>query len=65
MLHSKIDHIIQEDTPNQMQIAKIQMQMLGSIESQVAELRRLQTELEATARADMPVDPESGNQGHK
>jgi hypothetical protein len=39
-----------------MQIAKIQMQMLGSIESQVAELRRLQSVLEATAKADMPVD---------
>lgn len=65
MLHSKIDHVIQEDTPNLMQIQKIQTQMLGSIETQVAELRRLQTVLEATARADMPVEPGKETNEHK
>lgn len=42
MLHSKIDHMIQQDQPNLLQIQKIQTEMLGSIESQVSELRRLQ-----------------------
>ncbi|WP_311406459.1 DUF1003 domain-containing protein [Liquorilactobacillus uvarum] len=42
VLHSKIDHLIQQDQPNLLQIQKIQTEMLGSIESQVSELRRLQ-----------------------
>ena len=43
VLHSKVDHMIQQDQPNMLQIQKIQTEMLGSIESQVNELRRLQT----------------------
>lgn len=43
VLHSKMDHVIQQDQPNMLQLQKIQMEMLGSIESQVNELRRLQT----------------------
>ncbi|GKT03014.1 DUF1003 domain-containing protein [Furfurilactobacillus entadae] len=42
VLHSKIDHVIQQDQPNMLEIQKIQTEMLGSIESQVNELRRLQ-----------------------
>ena len=43
VLHSKVDHMIQQDQPNMLQIQKIQTEMLGSIESQVNELQRLQT----------------------
>ncbi|GAB6093407.1 DUF1003 domain-containing protein [Furfurilactobacillus curtus] len=43
VLHSKVDHLIQQDQPNLLAIQKIQTEMLGSIESQVNELRRLQT----------------------
>ncbi|KRL99052.1 DUF1003 domain-containing protein [Liquorilactobacillus satsumensis] len=46
VLHSKIDHLIQQDQPNILQIQKIQTEMLGSIESQVNELRRLQNYFE-------------------
>ncbi|WP_281166083.1 DUF1003 domain-containing protein [Liquorilactobacillus sicerae] len=46
VLHSKIDHMIQQDSPNLLQIQKIQTEMLGSIEAQVGELRRLQQVLD-------------------
>ena len=42
VLHSKIDHMIQQDSPNLLQIQKIQTEMLGSIQSQVNEMRKLQ-----------------------
>ncbi|MFT8499409.1 MAG: cyclic nucleotide-binding protein, partial [Liquorilactobacillus satsumensis] len=45
-LHSKIHHLIQKDHPYILQIQKIQTAMLGSIESQVNELRRLQNYFE-------------------
>jgi len=42
VLHTKVDHVIQEDTPNLLEIQKMQTQMLGEIQSQINELRRLQ-----------------------
>ncbi len=42
VLHSKVDHLIQQDEPNMLEIQKMQTQMLGEIQSQVNELRRLQ-----------------------
>lgn len=42
VLHSKVDHLIQQDEPNMLEIQKIQTQMLGEIQSQVNELRRVQ-----------------------
>ena len=42
VLHSKVDHLIQQDEPNMLEIQKMQTQMLGEIQAQVNELRRLQ-----------------------
>ena len=42
VLHSKVDHMIQQDQPNMLKIQKLQTEMLGSIQVQVDELRRLQ-----------------------
>ncbi|MDF7637244.1 DUF1003 domain-containing protein [Leuconostocaceae bacterium ESL0958] len=36
MLHYKVDHLIQEDQPNTMQIQKMQMEMLASINEQLS-----------------------------
>jgi len=44
VLHTKVDHLIQEDTPNLLEIQKMQTQMLGEIQAQVTELRRSKTE---------------------
>lgn len=40
MLHSKLDHLIQQDQPNLLEIQRIQTEMLASIEQQVSELRK-------------------------
>ncbi|GAF39351.1 acid-resistant locus arl7 [Agrilactobacillus composti DSM 18527 = JCM 14202] len=45
VLHAKVDHMIQQDNPNLLQIQKIQTEMLGSIEAQVTELRRMHSSL--------------------
>jgi uncharacterized membrane protein len=42
ILHSKIDHLIQQDQPNNMQIQKMQMEMLASINNQLTEVRKQQ-----------------------
>lgn len=42
VLHSKVDHLIQQDEPNMLEIQKMQTQMLGEIQAQVSELRKLQ-----------------------
>lgn len=42
ILHSKIDHIIHQDQPNMLKIQKMQTEMLGSLEAQIAELKRLE-----------------------
>ncbi|RRK10843.1 DUF1003 domain-containing protein [Lactiplantibacillus garii] len=42
VLHSKVDHLIQQDEPNMLEIQKMQTEMLGEIQAQVNELRRLQ-----------------------
>jgi len=42
VLHKKVDHLIQQDEPNMLEIQKMQTQMLGEIQAQVNELRRLQ-----------------------
>ncbi|BDZ30903.1 DUF1003 domain-containing protein [Lactiplantibacillus sp. WILCCON 0030] len=42
VLHTKVDHLIQQDEPNMLEIQKMQTQMLGEIQAQVNELRRLQ-----------------------
>ncbi|MFC6181567.1 DUF1003 domain-containing protein [Lactiplantibacillus daowaiensis] len=42
VLHTKVDHLIQQDEPNMLAIQKMQTQMLGEIQAQVNELRRLQ-----------------------
>ncbi|AUJ32949.1 MAG: DUF1003 domain-containing protein [Liquorilactobacillus nagelii] len=60
VLHSKIDHMIQQDQPNMLQIQKIQTEMLGSIETQVSELRRLQSMLEQEVVNHKAAD-KSGN----
>lgn len=36
LLHAKVDHLIQQDQPNTMQIQKMQMEMLASINEQLA-----------------------------
>ena len=36
LLHAKVDHLIQQDQPNSMQIQKMQMEMLASINEQLA-----------------------------
>lgn len=42
VLHSKVDHLIQKDEPNMLEIQKMQTRMLGELQAQVNELRRLQ-----------------------
>ena len=39
-IHSKLDHLIQQDQPNNMEIQKLQLEMLASIEYELSELRR-------------------------
>ncbi|KRL05451.1 DUF1003 domain-containing protein [Liquorilactobacillus oeni] len=62
VLHSKIDHLIQQDQPNILQIQKIQTEMLGSIESQVNELRRLQSYFEENQVTQKTAPRQSKNQ---
>ncbi|CAK1244259.1 Uncharacterized membrane protein [Fructobacillus evanidus] len=40
ILHSKLDHLIHEDQPNNIKIQKMQMQMLDEISKQLAELKK-------------------------
>lgn len=35
LLHAKVDHLIQQNQPNSMQIQKMQMEMLASINEQL------------------------------
>ncbi|CAM3149091.1 DUF1003 domain-containing protein [Lactiplantibacillus plajomi] len=42
VLHSKVDHLIQKNEPNMLEIQKMQTRMLGELQAQVNELRRLQ-----------------------
>ncbi|GAP00336.1 DUF1003 domain-containing protein [Fructobacillus ficulneus] len=45
LLHSKIDHLIQQDQPNNLQIQKMQMEMMASINNQIADLKKEQAKL--------------------
>ncbi|MFC4760499.1 DUF1003 domain-containing protein [Fructobacillus durionis] len=40
LLHAKVDHLIQQDQPNSMQIQKMQMEMLASINEELALLNK-------------------------
>ncbi len=40
VLHAKIDHLIQQDEPNILAIQKIQTQILGELQVQLADLKR-------------------------
>jgi len=40
LLHSKIDHLIQQDQPNILEIQKLQTEMLSEISQQIVELKK-------------------------
>ncbi|MDF7626716.1 DUF1003 domain-containing protein [Leuconostocaceae bacterium ESL0723] len=42
LLHDKIDHLIQQDQPNNLEIQKMQMEMLASINTQLAQMKKEQ-----------------------
>ncbi|MFB9770465.1 DUF1003 domain-containing protein [Lactiplantibacillus modestisalitolerans] len=42
VLHAKVDHLIQQDAPNLLEIQKLQTQMLGELQAQVDALKRPQ-----------------------
>lgn len=39
ILHSKLDHLIQEDQPNNMHIQKMQMEVLDQINQQIKDIK--------------------------
>jgi len=39
LLHSKIDHLIQKDQPNNMEVQRMQIEMLSTIQKQLDNLK--------------------------